>query len=72
MPVVLNGVRGCGYLFLHLMETEQPLPTSVLTPFVRVSMKKLLIISVIESISEVAFCHIQLVTENDSNNVYGI
>lgn len=32
----MNGVRGCGYLFQHLMLTGQPLPQQLLAPFVRV------------------------------------
>lgn len=35
--IVSNGVRGCGYLFLHLLENDQPIPSSILTPFARVS-----------------------------------
>nr|CAD7392315.1 unnamed protein product [Timema cristinae] len=36
VPIAMNGVRGCGYLFQHLMLTGQlPLPQQLLTPFVR-------------------------------------
>lgn len=33
----MNGVRGCGYLFQHLMLASQPLPQQLLAPFIRVS-----------------------------------
>lgn len=36
VPIVLNGIRGCGYLFLHLLQTNEPIPSSVLVPFARV------------------------------------
>ncbi|PSN31349.1 eIF-2-alpha kinase activator GCN1, partial [Blattella germanica] len=35
VPIAMNGVRGCGYLFQHLMLTSQPLPQQLLAPFVR-------------------------------------
>ncbi|KAK7871251.1 hypothetical protein R5R35_007540 [Gryllus longicercus] len=35
VPIVTNGIRGCGYLFNHLMLEGQPLPMPLLTPFVR-------------------------------------
>ncbi|XKL63854.1 hypothetical protein PGB90_006218 [Kerria lacca] len=33
--LVLNGIRGCGYLFLHLMQNGQPIPSTVLNIFAR-------------------------------------
>ncbi|XP_063238170.1 stalled ribosome sensor GCN1 isoform X2 [Bacillus rossius redtenbacheri] len=35
VPIAMNGVRGCGYLFKHLLLTNQPLPQQLLVPFVR-------------------------------------
>ncbi|XP_049938173.1 eIF-2-alpha kinase activator GCN1 [Schistocerca serialis cubense] len=35
VPIAMNGVRGCGYLFQHLMSTGQQLPQQLLVPFVR-------------------------------------
>jgi hypothetical protein len=35
--IAMNGVRACGYLFQHLMNSNQPIPQVILTPFVRVS-----------------------------------
>ncbi|GFG32063.1 hypothetical protein Cfor_06845 [Coptotermes formosanus] len=35
VPIAMNGVRGCGYLFQHLMLTSHPLPQQLLAPFVR-------------------------------------
>ena len=37
VPIAMNGVRSCGYLLQYLMSTQQPLPTQILGPFVRVS-----------------------------------
>lgn len=37
VPIAMNGVRACGYLLQYLMTKEQPLPTQILQPFVRVS-----------------------------------
>ncbi|KAG8223949.1 hypothetical protein J437_LFUL003757 [Ladona fulva] len=35
VPIVMNGVRCCGYLFKHVMLTNQPLPQQLLQPFTR-------------------------------------
>ncbi|RZF42658.1 hypothetical protein LSTR_LSTR001453 [Laodelphax striatellus] len=35
VPIAMNGVRGCGYLFQHLMHIKQTLPQQLLSPFVR-------------------------------------
>lgn len=35
VPIVMNAVRSCGYLFQHLMLTAEPIPLNLLTPFVR-------------------------------------
>ncbi|XP_075214028.1 stalled ribosome sensor GCN1-like [Lycorma delicatula] len=35
VPIAMNGVRGCGYLFQYLMQIKQTLPQPLLTPFVR-------------------------------------
>ncbi|XP_039292554.1 eIF-2-alpha kinase activator GCN1 [Nilaparvata lugens] len=35
VPIAMNGVRGCGYLFQHLMHVKQTLPQQLLSPFVR-------------------------------------
>lgn len=37
VQIAMNGVRACGYLFQYLMNTGQPIPQVVLTPFARVS-----------------------------------
>ncbi|XP_066998088.2 stalled ribosome sensor GCN1 [Anabrus simplex] len=33
--IAMNGARGCGYLFQHVMLTHQPLPQQLLVPFVK-------------------------------------
>ncbi|XP_014232646.1 eIF-2-alpha kinase activator GCN1 [Trichogramma pretiosum] len=35
IQIAMNGIRACGYLFQHLMNTNQPIPQVILTPFVR-------------------------------------
>jgi len=35
VPIAMNGIRACGYLFQHLMLTKEPLPLALLTPFLR-------------------------------------
>jgi hypothetical protein len=35
VPVVMNGIRGCGYLLSHLQLTEKPLPAPLVTLMVR-------------------------------------
>ncbi|XP_071447058.1 stalled ribosome sensor GCN1 [Hetaerina americana] len=35
VPIVMNGVRSCGYLFKHVMLTNQALPQQLLQPFTR-------------------------------------
>ncbi|CAH1402466.1 unnamed protein product [Nezara viridula] len=35
VPIAMNGVRGCGYLFEYLMTNNEPLPHPLLSPFVR-------------------------------------
>lgn len=37
VPIAMNGVRACGYLFQYLMDVGQPIPQQILPPFVRVS-----------------------------------
>lgn len=37
VQIVMNGVRGCGYLFQYLMNESQQMPQQILSPFVRVS-----------------------------------
>jgi len=32
----MNGVRSCGYLFLHLMNNGLTIPSQLLSPFIRV------------------------------------
>lgn len=32
----MNGVRSCGYLFLHLMTIGLIIPSQLLSPFIRV------------------------------------
>jgi len=32
----MNGVRSCGYLFLHLMNIRSIIPSQLLSPFTRV------------------------------------
>lgn len=35
VPIVMNGVRGCGYLFEYMMNNGIKIPSTLLTPFVR-------------------------------------
>nr|BAN20950.1 translational activator gcn1 [Riptortus pedestris] len=35
VPIAMNGVRGCGYLFEYLMSNNEPVPQPLLSPFVR-------------------------------------
>lgn len=35
--IAMNGVRACGYLFQYLMLEGQPIPSQIMTPFVRVN-----------------------------------
>lgn len=36
VPIVLNGVRACGYLLQHVTNDELELPQKIIVPFVRV------------------------------------
>ncbi|XP_050533442.1 eIF-2-alpha kinase activator GCN1 isoform X2 [Daktulosphaira vitifoliae] len=35
ISITMNGVRSCGYLFLHLMKSNMTIPSQLLSPFVR-------------------------------------
>lgn len=52
VQIVMNGVRACGYLFQYLMNESQSIPQQILSPFVRVSSKRMLYLYVQDSINK--------------------
>lgn len=43
----MNGVRSCGYLFLHLMNIRSIIPSQLLSPFTRVRKKTIFNITMV-------------------------